>query len=161
NRLDLMNRRGLVVDSWRKIEVNASALKAGLELRATANVATKPDSTNPVDFRASASQYTVGFAFDGPLDRLAQREEDLGSLVVVKQARRSFMTLDDQIQAQIRQDIRSLELERRNFKIAQQSLISAASNLEFAQYPLQHPERGAEDTAATRNVLDQLNALLQ
>jgi hypothetical protein len=70
NRLDLMNQRAAVVDAWRKIAVAATALKTGLDLKVTANVATPPDSTNPVDFRASASQYTVGLTLDTPLDRM-------------------------------------------------------------------------------------------
>jgi hypothetical protein len=57
NRLDLMNQQAAVVDAWRQIEVTASALKAGLDVKLSASIATLPDSTNPVDFRAAASQW--------------------------------------------------------------------------------------------------------
>jgi hypothetical protein len=161
NRLDLMNQRAQAVDAWRKIEVSASALKAGLALQAAAHVATKPDSTNPVDFRASASQYTIGFTFDGPLNRLAERNQYKASLIGYQQARRNFMALDDAIQVAIRQDIRQLETERANFRIAQQSLISAARGVEQASFQLQNPPpREKEDTAATINVLTALSSLL-
>ncbi|HEY1860063.1 MAG TPA: hypothetical protein VGG61_06900, partial [Gemmataceae bacterium] len=99
NRLDLMNQRGQVVDAWRKIEVTASALKAGLDVTATANVATRPFGGNPVDFRSSASQYTVGVAFDSPLNRMAERNAYRESLIAYEQSRRNFMALADQIQA--------------------------------------------------------------
>jgi hypothetical protein len=157
NRLDLMNQRAEVVDAWRKIEVTASALKAGLNLTATANIATKPDSTNPVDFRASASQYTFGLQFDGPLNRFAQRNAYVASLIDYQQARRSFMALDDQVQVAIRQDIRQLQVERANFGIAQLSLSSAARGVESARDSL---KLKPEDTAATLNVLTALNNLL-
>lgn len=160
NRLDLMNQRGQVVDAWRKIEVTASALKAGLDVKVTANVATPPDSTKPFDFRASASQYTVGLALDAPLSRLAERNVYRTSLITYQQARRSFMALDDQIQIAIRSDIRQLEAERANFGIARQILIAAARQLEGARDRLLVLPNVA-DTNGTQDVLNALDALLQ
>ncbi len=163
SRLDLMNQRAQVVDAWRKIEVEASALKAGLALQASANVATKPDSTNPVDFRASASQYTIGFTVDGPLNRMAERNNYVASLIAYQQARRSFMASDDLIQVSIRQDIRQLELERTNFELARQNLVSAARSAEQASILLENPisrVTGQENTTATLDVVTTLNSLL-
>src|SRR5207244_4346106 len=73
NRLDLMNECGRVVDSWRQIDVTASALKAGFDVMVNANIATPPLGARPFDFRASASSYSVGFHFDSPLNRYAER----------------------------------------------------------------------------------------
>ncbi|HEY1859657.1 MAG TPA: TolC family protein, partial [Gemmataceae bacterium] len=160
NRLDLMNQRGQVVDAWRKIEVTASALKAGLDVTATANVATRPFGGNPVDFRASASQYTVGVAFDSPLNRMAERNAYRESLITYEQSRRNFMALDDQIQASVRLDIRQLELERANFGIARQNLVSAARQVEGARDRLLVIPNAA-DTTGTQDVLNALSALLQ
>lgn len=159
SRLDLMNERAQVVDAWRKIEVTASALKAGLDVKVTANVATKPDSSNPLDFRASASQYTVGLGFDSPLNRKAERNAYRASLIAYQQARRNFMALDDQIQAAVRLDIRQLETERANFSIARQSLIAAARQVEAARDRLLVLPNAA-DTTGTQDVLTALSALL-
>jgi hypothetical protein len=159
NRLDLMNQRGKVVDSWRKIEVAANALKAGLDITATANLATPPAGNNPFDFRATASQYTVGLAFDGPLNRLAERNIYRSSLIAYQQSRRSFMALDDQIQAAVALDVRQLEAERANFSIARQSLIAAARQVEGARDRLLVLPNAAE-TTGTQDVLNALNALL-
>jgi outer membrane protein TolC len=159
NRLDLMNQRAQVVDAWRKIEVTASALKAGLDVTTTANVATRPFGGNPVDFRSSASQYTVGVAFDSPLNRMAERNAYRESLIAYEQSRRNFMALDDRIQASVRLDVRQLELERANFGIARQNLISAARQLEGARERLL-VVADATGTTGTRDVLDALSALL-
>jgi outer membrane protein TolC len=160
NRLDLMNQRAQVTDAWRQIAVTASALKAGLNVTATANVATKPGADAPFDFRACASTYTVGFQFDGPLNRLAERNLYRASQINYQQARRSFMALGDQIDASIRQDLRTLELERANFAIARLQLISAARGLEASRDSLLI-ETNVAASAATLNILNALNALLQ
>jgi len=160
NRLDLMNQRGQVVDAWRQIAVTASALKAGLDVRMSANIATPPFGNNPVDFRAAASQYTVGLAFASPLNRLAQRNAYRASQIAYQQARRSFMALDDQIQAAIRQDIRQLVTDRANFAIGRLLLIAAARQVEAARDRLLVIPNAA-DTTGTQDVLTALSALLQ
>ena len=139
--------------------MTANALKAGLDVKLSASLATFPDSTNPVDFRAAASQYTVGLAFNSPLNRLAERNVYRASLIAYQQARRSFMALDDQIQAAVRNDIRR----------------SNATG-EFQHCPPKADRRGttggrgrdrllvlanAADTTGTQNVLNALSALLQ
>ena len=48
NRLDLMNQRAQVVDAWRQIDVTANALKAGLDVKMSANIATPPGSQQSV-----------------------------------------------------------------------------------------------------------------
>jgi len=160
NRYDLMNQRAQVVDGWRQIEVTANALKAGLDVKLAANINTPPLSSNPVDFRASASQYTVGVAFNSPLNRLAERNAYRASLIAYQQARRNFIALDDQIQATIRQDIRQLETNRASFAISRLSLIAAARQVESARDRLLVIPNAA-DTTGTQDVLNALSALLQ
>jgi outer membrane protein TolC len=160
NRLDLMNERGRVVDAWRQIEVTANAMKAGLDLKVTANVATPPGTANPVDFRAAASSYSAGVFFDGPLNRMAERNAYRAALISYQQQRRVFMALEDQIEAAIRADLRRLELERASFAIARQALITAAGQVELAYFNLRmsRPQAG---TTATIDILNALQALLQ
>lgn len=160
HRLDLMNERGRVVDAWRQVAVTADALRAGLTVTGKATVATPPFGNNPVDFRASASDYTVGFAFDSPLNRLAERNTYRAAQINYQAARRNFMFLDDQIQAAIRQDERALETERASFAIARQSLISAARQVEAARDRLLLADKAA-DTTASLDVLTALSSLLQ
>jgi len=160
HRLDLMNQRGRVVDAWRQVGVTANALKGGADVTVHADVATPPDGNNPVGFRASASTYSAGVQFDGPLDRQAERNAYRLSQIVFQRVRRAYMALDDGIQASIRLDLRSLETERLNFEIARQSLISAARQVEAARQQLLVEEK-ATDPTRTQDVLIALSALLQ
>jgi outer membrane protein TolC len=160
NRLDLMNERGRVVDAWRQVAVTANLLRAGLNVTASADVTTKPGADAPFDFRASASTYTVGVQFDGPLNRQAERNAYRASQIAYQQERYSFMALGDGIEAQIRQDMRILEQERTNFGIARLALITAARQVEASRDRLVLVER-AGDTTSTLDILNALSALLQ
>ena len=160
NRLDLMNERARVVDAWRQVAVTADALRAGLTVTGKATIATPPLGNNPVDFRASASDYNVAFAFDSPLNRMVERNAYRTAQINYEAERRNFMLLDDQIQAGIRQDVRTLETQRASFAIARQSLISAARQVEASRDRLLLADKAA-DTTITQDVLTALSALLQ
>jgi outer membrane protein TolC len=165
NRLDLMNQRAAVVDSWRQIWVTANALEAGLNLlfnmtlSNTPRSVDKPLSANPVDFRAFANTYTVGFNIDTPLNRYAEQNAYRASLINYQSVRRSYMALEDQIRIAIRTDLRQLRLDRLNFEIQRQILISAARQLEAERDRLLVIENAA-DTNNTQNILNALNSLL-
>ncbi|HLN33289.1 MAG TPA: TolC family protein [Gemmataceae bacterium] len=154
NRLDLMNQEAQVVDAWRQLTVTASALKAGLNLVTSANIATPPLGNHPFDFRASASTYSVGVQIDTPLNRLAQRNAYRASQIAYQQARRSYMILQDSISEAIRDDIRQLRLNRISFEISRQSLVSAALQYEAAREDLL-----SSTNAKPTSTLDTLNAL--
>jgi outer membrane protein TolC len=74
--------------------------------------------------------------------------------------RRTFIALDDQITATIRQDLRQLETERASFAIGRQSLISAARQVEAARDNLLLADKGA-GTTLSQDVLTALSSLLQ
>jgi hypothetical protein len=155
NRLDLMNIRGRVVDAWRQIDVTANQLQAGLDVTFNANIAT-PGTGNPVDFRASASSYTARLLFDSPLNRVAERNAYRASQIQYERARYGFMALEDQIQRQLRLDLRQLRTERLSFEIARQSLVAAARQVESARADLLN----ATDPTATQNILMALSNVL-
>jgi outer membrane protein TolC len=159
NRLDLMNERGRVVDAWRQIAVTANALRPGLTVTASANLTTNAGANNPVDFRSSASTYTAGVQFDGPLNRQAERNAYRASQIAYEQERRIFMLLDDSIEAAVRQDLRTLDQERVNFSIGRLALITAARQVEASRDRLLLVERAA-DTTSTVDILNALSALL-
>jgi outer membrane protein TolC len=164
-RLDLMNQRAGVVDAWRQIWVTANSLEAGLNLlfnmtlSNTPRSVDKPLNSNPVDFRAFASSYQVGFNFDSPLNRYLEQNAYRASLIAYQRARRSYMALEDQIRIQIRRDLRQLKLDRLNFDIQRQSLISAARQVEASRDRLLVIQDAA-DTTGTLNLLNALQALV-
>ena len=162
SRLDLQNRLALVTDAWRKVHVAANALKADLDVVANANLGTDPDHLNPLAFAAEASTYSVGLEFDGPLNRLAERNVYRASLIVFQRARRDYMGLSDQIEFEIRRDLRQLRQLRESFEISRAQLLSAARQFESARIILLGPRdrRSANDTT-TLNLLQALTALVQ
>src|SRR5262249_57028490 len=129
-----------------------------LDVSASANIATLPGGTNPLDFNARASSYRVGLAFDSPLNRQNERNTYRATLVNYQRARRAFMDLDDRIQRSIRLDVRNLETERLNFEIARQSLISAVRQLRAA-YARQLLAENI-DPVSTLNILNAINSVL-
>ncbi|MCI0641753.1 MAG: TolC family protein [Gemmataceae bacterium] len=162
NRLDLQNQLGIVTDAWRKVKVAANALHADVNVIAEANLGTDPDGKNPLAFSAQASRYAVGLRFDGPLNRQAERNAYRASLIVYQKARRDYMELSDQVELQIRQDLRQLRRLRFGFEISRQQLLSAARQFESARLILlggPREKRTANDTT-TLNLLQALQSLL-
>lgn len=160
HRLDLMNERGRVVDAWRLITVTADGLEPDLNLVVNANTATRPGSLNPFDFSFEASRYQVGFQFDGPLNRYAERNIYRTSLVNYQRARRTYTALEDTIVLAVRSDLRTLATERLGFEISRQTLISAARQVENARASILLSERGTDTKTDTINIINALNGLL-
>ena len=116
-------------------------------------------TSSRLDFRSSASSYSIGFHFDGPLNREAERNTYRASQITNEQARRSYMALEDQIVRTIRSDLRDLNTEKVSFDIARESLISAARQYLAARADLLTAGAGADPTS-TQNILLALNAVL-
>ncbi len=161
NRLDMQNRLAQVTDSWRKVTIAANQLRGDLNLITRVNLITDPEAGHPFDFSKDLSRYSVGLQFDSPLNRLAERNAYRVSLIAYQRARRNYIDLGDRIEAQIRNDIRTLRLQRFSFEIARQSLIAAARQLENEQLLLTAPNQAAANTGdATLRKLRALEQLL-
>jgi hypothetical protein len=148
NRLDLQNRLGIVTDAWRQVWVAANALRGDLNFSASALVTD-----------AKASQYVMGLEFDGPLNRLAERNAYRASLITYQQAKRSYVELSDQIESQVRQDLRQLNRLRVDFDTARQQVLAAARQVESVRLNLAGPAAQQSPTA-TLDLLQGLSALL-
>jgi outer membrane protein TolC len=162
NRLDLQNRLGAVTDAWRGIWVAANALRGGVNVVTNANIATDPaTSQKAFDFAARASQFSVGLQFDAPLNRLAERNAYRASLITYQRAKRSYVELSDQIEFQIRQDLRQLNRLRIAFEIVRQQVLSASRQYESARLILLGPRAGrTANDSTTLNLLQALSTLL-
>lgn len=159
NRLDLMNQQGRVTDAWRNVEVAADSLQAQLDLTYTADLHTDVDKNTLLRFDASNSRHRVGVLFDSPLNRLAQRNQYRASQIAYQQVRRAYMANEDQIRAQIRRDIRDLDLTKLQFDIARQQLVTAARQVEQAQFNLRTTRQA--DSSVTQDLLGALQSLLE
>ncbi len=167
NRLDLQNQLAAVTDTWRKVTVAANALRGDLNIVTSANLATDPLRKNPFSFAADANTYSVGLQFDGPLNRMAERNAYRTSLITYQRARRSYMALSDTVEAQVRQDLRRLNQLRLSFEISRQTVLSATRQLENSKLQLVRPGGaggggvGGGGGATSTVTLDLLNAYNQ
>lgn len=159
NRLDLKNEQGRVVDAYRRTEVAADLLEADLDLVLGANLLTDPDRSNPLRFDESASTLSAGLQFDGPLNRMAERNVYRASQIEYQQARRNYMAAHDRILFDVRNILRNLNLNRFQFDITRQQLITAARQVEQAQFNLRSATE--PDSNLTRDLLSALESLLQ
>ncbi|WP_158521147.1 TolC family protein [Fuerstiella marisgermanici] len=159
NRLDLKNQQGRVVDAYRRTEVAADLLEADLDLVLGADLGTDPGRINPLRFDSSASTLRAGLQFDGPLNRMAERNDYRASQIEYQRARRNYMAARDSILFDVRKILRNLNLNRFSFEISRQQLITAARQVEQAQIDLRNAEQS--DSNLTRNLLQALQSLLQ
>lgn len=163
-RLDLMNQKARVTDAWRRVIVAANALKSDLTLTSSVALNTAPDATQPVAFDTRFTRLTVGLQFDGPLNRLAERNQYRLALIAYQQARRAYMNQSDQIEQEVRLTLRSLRQARLSFEIARQQLIAAARQVANERILLNAPPKlqqqggGGDPTLRTLQALAQLNA---
>lgn len=159
-RLDLRNQQAVVVDAWRKIRVAKDALESDLDVFARADIAAV-DSTDPLAFSEEASTYRLGFELDGPLNRLAERNNYRAELINYQRARRDWIGLRDGVVQAVRRDLRDLEAEKLNFEISRQSLVAAARQVEQARLQLSAPDQAAsDDSSRTQDALNALDTLL-
>ena len=158
NRLDLMNNRGQVVDSYRNVEIAADQLESDLNFTATADIGTDPNRDNGIRFDGESSQYSAGLQFDGPLNRFAERNSYRAAQIGYQQQRRAYMASEDSIVNEIRADLRGLSQSRFNFQTTRQQLIAAARQVDQARVNVQNTEE-AGDSSATQDLLNSLAGL--
>ncbi len=142
NRLDLQNLLGQVTDAWRQVTVAANKLRGDVNVVANANVVTQPGRLSPVAFTADASSYSVGLQIDGPLNRVAERNAYRASLITYQRAKRAYVAGSDQVELQIRRDLRQLNQLRLSFEISRQQVLSAARQVENSKLQLVRPGGG-------------------
>ncbi|HWY86865.1 MAG TPA: TolC family protein, partial [Gemmataceae bacterium] len=130
NRLDLMNARAQVVDSWRQLAVTANALLGVLNVQYHLDSTTPPGGTNPLAFSSAATNQQLIINGQLPLVRLTERNAYRTAQINYERARRNFMNLEDNIASQVRFDIRQLHLFAENYKIQKKIVESLYSQVE-------------------------------
>jgi uncharacterized protein len=158
NRLDLMNRRSQVVDAYRRVEVTANNLRSQLDVNVQATLGTDRDKPNPLSFDEDENIYRAGFQLDGPLNRMAERNAYRAAQVAYQRSRRDYMQSEDEIVNAVREDLRRLRIQRLNFQIVRQQLITATRQVDEAQFNLRTAVQSS--TNLTRDLLQALQGLL-
>lgn len=158
NRLDQMNREAQVMDAFRKIEVAANALQSELNVTGQLGLGTDPSKNNAFRLDSSANTYRVGVQFDGPLNRLNERNVYRATQIAYQQASRNYVAGKDTIANEVRSSLRQIELRRLNFQIARQQLVAATRQVDQAQINIR--KAFESNTNLTRDLLQSLQGLL-
>ena len=137
NRLDFMNARAALVDSWRLIRVNADALQSVLNVTATGNVRT--GRNNPASFRAATGTLRAGVEFDAPLTRLVERNNYRESLINYQRSRRDFIQSRDSLHLGLRVLLREIEQLRTNLEIQRRAVAIAIRRVDLTRAALNAP----------------------
>ncbi len=117
-RLDLMNQRGQLADSWRQIKYAGDDLRSILNLRASQAIRTRAGSNNPLDFSFKDSTTQLSMDFDTPLNRRSERNDYRFALINYNVSLRQLIEAQDLVKLGIRNDLRAIELDRNQYDIA-------------------------------------------
>jgi hypothetical protein len=137
NRLDFMNGRAALVDSWRLVQVNADALQSVLNVTADGDIRTARN--NPLSFRAPTGSVRLGLEFDAPITRLQERNAYRESLIRYQQNRRQFIQSRDALHLGLRALLRNLEQLRQNLEIQRTAVSIAIRRVDQTQLSLYAP----------------------
>lgn len=161
NRLDWMNARLGLIESWRLVEFNANALRSQLNVIFSGDLQTT--NNNPVQFRSSTGRLRVGVEFDAPLTRISERNIYRQSLIEYQQARRAYMAFRDRVSLNLRNRVRQIELNQLNFETRRAAVQVAISQVELTRLRLDEPPQPGETTTlgntTARDLIDSLNNL--
>lgn len=163
-RRDWQNARANLVDTWRLIYFNANDLLSDLDIIFSGDLRNPVGGDNPLDFRASRGQLSVGLQFDPPLTRLAERNVYRQSLIEYQQARRNYYQFRDRVYLSLRNTLRQIRLNEVNFELRRAAVLVAISQVDLTQLRLSEPPRAGEeaqfgDTTA-RDLVQSLSDLL-
>ncbi len=165
NRMDFMNGRAALVDSWRLIQFNADALQSVLNVTASGDIRTARD--NAVSFRAPTGNLRLGLEFDAPFTRLLERNNYRQSLIDYQRSRRDFIRSHDSLHLGLRGLIRQIAQLRADLEIQRRAVTIAIRRVDMTRAafyaPVRPPQPGQRPaqfgpTAAT-NLLTALSAL--
>ncbi len=164
NRLDWMNNRAAMVDSWRLVNYNANPLESNLDIVWSGDIRTTDD--NPVRFRDTTGNLRASLRWDAPITRLQERNTYRQALIEYQQARRRFYQNEDSIYAGLVSALRQVELNKINFEMRRAALRVAIKQVQSARLRLQEPPRlGAGGAAAAfgpttaQNLISALSSL--
>jgi len=164
-RMDFMNGRAALVDSWRLIQLDADALQSVLNFTASGDIRTTRN--NPASFRNTASNLRLGLEFDAPFTRLVERNNYRQSLIDYQRSRRNFISSHDSLHLGLRGLLRQIEQLRTNLEIQRRAVVIAIRRVDLTRAALYAPVRPRQPgqprtqfgpTAAT-NLLTALSAL--
>lgn len=137
NRLDWMNNRAALVDTWRLIEFNGNRLESNLDFVLSGEMGTVGD--NGARFQARDTTVSAGLRFDAPFNRRVERNDFRQQLIFYQQARRQMIQYEDGIHRGLRTLLRELEQLRVNLEIQRRAVAIAIRRVDQTRENLNKP----------------------
>lgn len=151
-RLDYLTTLDQIIDTERRVAIAANALKAGLDLSASADFSSP--SGRPLSGSTDDVNWSLGLDLDLPVGRLPERNAYRAALITHQVALRNADQDADQIRTDLRDDLRVLEATRQSYENNKTEIALAGRRVESAQLSL---EAGR---ASTRDLLEAQEDLL-
>jgi outer membrane protein TolC len=156
-RLDLSIGLGRVEDAQRKVTVAADALRAGLEMVASAQAGGQRSlASAPLDdagVELDTGRYAVLLSLDLPWERTAERNAFRESFVTLESAVRSLQEAEDQVKFQVRDGLRQLAEAREGIGIQGQATALAERRVRSTDLFLQAGRAEIRDLLEAREAL--------
>lgn len=127
NRLDWMNTRAGLVDSWRAIEVVADNLESTLDVVFSGDMQNAND--NPLSLRGKTGRLRAGLQWDSPLTRMQERNQYRQVLIEYQQAKRAYYRFEDGIWQTLRSELRNIRYNQYNFELQRYAVRIAAQQI--------------------------------
>jgi hypothetical protein len=127
NRLDWMNSRASLVDSWRAIEVVADNLESSLDLVFSGDIQNAND--NPFSLNSRTGRLRAGFQWDSPLTRMQERNQYRQVLIEYQQAKRNYYRFEDGVWQTLRSELRNIRYNQYNFELQRYAVRIAAQQI--------------------------------
>ncbi|MBK7643543.1 MAG: TolC family protein [Planctomycetes bacterium] len=153
HRLDHLTVLDQFDDRKRKVVVAADQLRSGLTLAANAGVASADGK--PLDYDFSQTTWSATLSWQLPIDLLPQRNDYRKSIIDLESAARACEASHDTIEADLRDELRTMHSQREGYRI-QQSAVSLAERRSAST-----DMNKAAGRANTRDALEAQDALLQ
>ncbi len=165
NRLDWMNNRAALVDTWRLVEFNGNRLLSNLDVVLNGQMGTVGD--NAVKFQARDSTVSAGLRFDTPFNRRVERNDFRQQMIFYQQARRQMIQYEDGVNRGLRALLReleqlavNLEIQRRAVAISIRRVDQTRENFNKPTPPAQPGQQQAQfGPTAALNLLTALSDL--
>jgi hypothetical protein len=148
NRLDLMNVRAQVVDSWRQIALFANALLGSLNVEYQLTSNSPPGRALPTDIGGSGNDHRLVLNATLPIVRIQERNNYRTALIGYQRQRRTYQEAEDLAVRAVRAEIHNLHVYAEQYKIQQRQLELAYLTIDSSLESLLAPTRPAVGAAA-------------
>lgn len=143
NRLDLMNTRAQLYDSWRQLAVTANALQGYFNVSISNQFLTPTNTTNPFGFIDQSKQFSLVLNTELPLVRVAERNNYMSAQIAYKRQQRLLMLTEDSIKNIVRQEIRNILLRAQTYDIQQRTFVITLRVVDQSQEQIVAPPAAA------------------